>query len=71
MIHLRDVWGIFLATCRRIQHIEVTEAGRQLLAKCRTRVKSAEEELLAGVSWSDEQIIRRWLVKAVLHDSMD
>ena len=44
---------------------------RRAPAKCRTRVKSVEEELLAGVSWSDEQIIRRWLVKAALHGSMD
>lgn len=52
----------------RIQHIEVTEAGRQLLAKCRSRVKAVEEELLAEVSQADEQVIRRWLVSAALHN---
>ena len=51
----------------RIQHIEVTEAGRQLLAKCRIRVKAVEDELLAGVSRADEQVIRRWLVLAAGH----
>lgn len=55
----------------RIQHIEVTEAGRQLLAKCRARVKSVEEDLVAGISQSDEQIIRRWLVKVAMHENVD
>ena len=52
----------------RIQHIEVTAAGRRLLAKCRARVKAVEEDLLAGISRGDEQMIRRWLVKVALHD---
>lgn len=52
----------------RIQHIEVTAAGRRLLAKCRARVKAVEENLLAGISRGDEQMIRRWLVKVALHD---
>ncbi|MHB8258498.1 MAG: MarR family winged helix-turn-helix transcriptional regulator [Acidiferrobacterales bacterium] len=53
----------------RIQHIEVTKGGRRLLAKCRTRVKAVEEELLAGVCRADERVIRRWLVNAALHNS--
>ncbi len=52
----------------RIQHIEVSAAGRRLLAKCRARVKAVEEDLLAGISRGDEQMIRRWLVKVALHD---
>ena len=52
----------------RIQHIEVTAAGRRLLAKCRARVKAVEEDLLAGIPRGDEQMIRRWLVKVALHD---
>ena len=55
----------------RIQHIEVTKYGRRLLAKCRTAVKAVEEELLAGVSRADEQVIRRWLVDVALRDSAD
>jgi len=47
----------------RIQQIEVTEAGRQLLARCRTCVRPVEDELLAGVTRADEQIVRLWLVK--------
>ena len=53
----------------RIQQIEVTEAGRHLLAKCRSRVKPVEDELLAGVSRADDQAIRRWLVSAAVHGS--
>ncbi len=45
----------------RIQHIEVTAAGRQLLAKCRTRAAAAEAALLEGVSAADEKAVRRWL----------
>lgn len=52
----------------RIQHIEVSAAGRRLLAKCQARVKTVEEDLLAGISRDDEQMIRRWLVKVALHD---
>ena len=50
----------------RIQHIEVTDAGRQLLAECRARVKAVEQELMAGIAKSDEQIVRRWLVQIAL-----
>lgn len=55
----------------RIQQIEVTQAGRQLLAQCRTRVKPVENELLASVSEVDAQVIRRWLVSAAVHGSKD
>lgn len=50
----------------RIRHIEVTDAGRQLLAACRARVKAVEKELMAGIAKSDEQIVRRWLVQIAL-----
>lgn len=52
----------------RIQHIEVTKVGRQLLSKCRTRVKTLEEDLLVGVTQTDERVIRRWLVQVALHN---
>ncbi len=55
----------------RIQQIEVTEAGRQLLAKCRNRAKAVEDELLAGVSQTDQLVVRRWLVKVAVHGSTD
>jgi DNA-binding MarR family transcriptional regulator len=52
----------------RIQHIEATAAGRQLLAQCRARVKAVEEELLRTVSASEEQLVRRWLVQVALSE---
>lgn len=45
----------------RIQHIEVADAGRQLLAKCRLRASAAEAELLGDISATDEKAVRRWL----------
>jgi DNA-binding MarR family transcriptional regulator len=47
----------------RIQQIEVTALGRQLLAASRGKVKRVEDELLAGLSAAEEKIIRRWLVR--------
>ncbi len=47
----------------RIQHIEVSKDGRRLLAKCRSRVKQIEDDLLTGISGDEEQAVRRWLVK--------
>lgn len=55
----------------RIQKIEVTETGRQLLAKCRSRAKAVEEELLAGINAADQQAVRRWLVKVAVHGGAD
>ncbi|MHB2008827.1 MAG: MarR family winged helix-turn-helix transcriptional regulator [Acidobacteriaceae bacterium] len=52
----------------RIQHIEVTKTGLQLLGRCRARVKAVEEKLLAHVPPTDEQVIRRWLVKVAVHE---
>ncbi|MGP0057786.1 MAG: MarR family winged helix-turn-helix transcriptional regulator [Beijerinckiaceae bacterium] len=50
----------------RIQHLEVTEAGKKLLARCRKRVAVVEAELVAGLSAKEEQTIRRWLVAIAL-----
>lgn len=47
----------------RIQMIEITDAGRELLARCKSAVRSAETALLANVSDSDEMAVRRWLVQ--------
>lgn len=55
----------------RIQQIEVTEVGRQLLAKCRSRAKAVEDELLVGISQADQTAVRRWLVKVAVHGSTD
>jgi DNA-binding MarR family transcriptional regulator len=50
----------------RIQQIEVTEAGRKLLARCRACVKPVEAELLGGLSTAEQAAVRRWLVKVAL-----
>lgn len=47
----------------RIQIIEITAPGRELLARCKSAVQLAETALLAGVTHSDEMVIRRWLVQ--------
>lgn len=46
----------------RIQHLELTAAGKALLARCRTRAHAIERQLLADLSPQDERAIRRWLV---------
>jgi DNA-binding MarR family transcriptional regulator len=47
----------------RIQHIELSESGRLLLADCRKRIRTVERELISNLSLSDHQAIRRWLVQ--------
>ena len=46
----------------RIQHIDVTETGRELLARCRKPVQRDEQWLAAGLSADEARIVRRWLV---------
>jgi DNA-binding MarR family transcriptional regulator len=46
----------------RIQHLEVTEAGKSLLAHCRAPVRAIEAQLVADLSPQEEQTIRKWLV---------
>lgn len=53
----------------RIQLLEVTETGLQLLSACRGRVQQLEQQLLVGMSESEEQLIRRWLVNVALSDT--
>jgi DNA-binding MarR family transcriptional regulator len=48
----------------RIQHLDLTQKGKALLAAARTVVHTLDNELVAGFSSSEEQIIRRWLVSA-------
>ena len=52
----------------RIQQIEVSEAGRSLLAACKTRVQAVEDRLLEGLSSAEEAAVRRWLVLAAKGD---
>lgn len=47
----------------RIQIIEITATGRELLARCKSAVQSAETALLPEISQTDERVVRRWLVQ--------
>lgn len=51
----------------RIQIIEITELGQELLARCKEAAKAAEAALLAGVPQADESAVRRWLVQVAKH----
>jgi DNA-binding MarR family transcriptional regulator len=46
----------------RVQMIAVTEGGRRLLSRCKAKAVTADAELKAGVSPTEEIVIRRWLV---------
>ncbi|SDD16583.1 transcriptional regulator, MarR family [Cupriavidus sp. YR651] len=46
----------------RIQTIALTDAGHTMLAACKERAKSVDQQLRAGLSPEEEGIIRRWLV---------
>lgn len=50
----------------RIQHIDVTHAGKALLKSCRERVREIERQLLSGLSADEERVIRRWLVSVAM-----
>jgi DNA-binding MarR family transcriptional regulator len=46
----------------RIQHLDLSENGKDLLATCRARVHAIEHELIDDLAPDEEQTIRRWLV---------
>lgn len=48
----------------RILQLSLTAEGKSLLARCKTRVDRLEARLAEGLSARDEQIVRRWLVRA-------
>lgn len=53
----------------RIQRMELTDAGRALLARCRERTQAMEGRLTAALSPDEERIIRRWLVAVATRES--
>jgi DNA-binding MarR family transcriptional regulator len=57
----------------RIIRIDITEKGRQLRQKCRTRADQMEKQLVDGVSDAEQRTIRKWLVRVTqsLHEMMD
>jgi DNA-binding MarR family transcriptional regulator len=52
----------------RIQQLEITKAGRDLLARCRPHVQRIEKQLAAGLSAKEERAIRRWLVRVAMEE---
>lgn len=46
----------------RIQHLDLSESGRALLATCRDRVHAIERDLIKDLPPEAEEAIRRWLV---------
>lgn len=53
----------------RIRHIEVTDAGKKLLARCRKRVHVIERQLRSRLSAEEERTVRRWLVGLAVEDA--
>lgn len=52
----------------RIQHLDVTPAGRTLLAQCKRKADALEARLLDGFTEREERLVRAWLVR-VAQDS--
>jgi DNA-binding MarR family transcriptional regulator len=55
----------------RIQIIDITDAGRELLVRCKSAVQAAETALLSGVIHVDEVAVRRWLVQVAKNHDID
>jgi DNA-binding MarR family transcriptional regulator len=47
----------------RIRQLEITPAGKELLARCKRRVQSVEAQIAGGLTPAEERAIRRWLVR--------
>ena len=56
----------------RIIRIEITDKGRQLRQRCRTRADQMERLLVADLSEAEQRTIRKWLVRVTqsLHEKM-
>jgi DNA-binding MarR family transcriptional regulator len=50
----------------RIQNIDLTPEGKDVLARCKRAVASVEGALLAGLSAEQEAAVREWLVKIAM-----
>lgn len=48
---------------RRVQHLDLTPTGRNLLAACMERVIAVESELAKGMSAAEVGAIRAWLAR--------
>lgn len=47
----------------RIQHLELTDAGRDRLQAAKAQVYGLEASMLGGLPAHEEEVIRRWLVR--------
>ena len=54
----------------RIQVIEFTDAGRQLLDACRARVQPVETAMDSGLDEAGQQLVRAWLVRLAEGDGV-
>lgn len=45
----------------RIQTVVLTDAGQSLLAACKVRARDVDQQLRAGLTPEEEQVVRRWL----------
>lgn len=54
------------AVHRRIQRLDLTDHGRSLLQACRLRAHAVDQELGAGLSDEQAQVVRRWLVEVAV-----
>jgi DNA-binding MarR family transcriptional regulator len=50
----------------RIRHLDITKAGKGILARCKQRVRAVEEQLATDLSRTEERTVRRWLVRVVV-----
>ncbi len=46
----------------RIQHLDLTPAGKKILTLCSKRVDAFQKSLTGGLSKSEETIIKQWLI---------
>jgi DNA-binding MarR family transcriptional regulator len=50
----------------RIQHLDLTEAGRTLLSEARAHVQALEAELMSDLSPQETDIIKHWMVSVAI-----
>ena len=53
----------------RIQQLEITAAGAELLARCKRRVQAVEAQIAAGLTPTEERTLRGWLVRVARDDA--
>ena len=52
----------------RILHLIISEAGGELLARCRERVEALEAAMVAGLTPAQERTVREWLVRVAVEE---